>query len=84
MHVCSRHPLPDSAAVVQAEASEAAAGFTRVVIGQLKPDILRQIAEDARGQKLCRALAHLYHYYLHGEEGNQGSKGPREPEPGGV
>lgn len=57
-------------AAMQVPSSESAS-FTRVVIGQLKSDILRQISEDLRGQKLCRALAHLYHYYLHGEEGSR-------------
>ena len=68
----NRHSATDCHSVWCCQAPFAdAASFTRVVIGQLKPDILRQVAEDARGQKLCRALAHLYHYYLHGQEGHQ-------------
>lgn len=40
---------------------EGAAGgsFTRVVVSSLKPEILRQIADDEGGQQLCRrALVH--------------------------
>lgn len=59
--------------------AEAAPGaptaFTRVVIGDLKPDVLAQLARDEGGQALCRELGHLYHYYLHGEGGNRGGKG---------
>lgn len=29
-------------------------GFTRVVVGQIKPDILRQICDDQGGRQLCR------------------------------
>ena len=29
-------------------------GFTRVVVGQIKPDILRQISDDQGGRQLCR------------------------------
>jgi hypothetical protein len=28
--------------------------FTRVVVGQIKPDILAQIASDEGGRQLCR------------------------------
>ncbi len=45
--------------------------FTRVIIGDLKPDILQQLADDAGGAQICRELAHVYHYYLHGEGGNR-------------
>ncbi|KAK9800826.1 hypothetical protein WJX73_002958 [Symbiochloris irregularis] len=64
------------------EAGPDSSSFTRVVIGQLKADILRQVAEDAQGQKLCRALAHLYHYYLHGEDGGKnGGEGGSQQAP---
>lgn len=42
----------------------------RVTIGDLKGEILQQIADDDRGAQVCRELAHMYHYYLHGENGN--------------
>lgn len=45
--------------------------FTRVIIGDLKADILQQLADDAGGAQICRELAHVYHYYLHGEAGNR-------------
>lgn len=44
--------------------------FTRVVIADLKPEVLQQIADADRYEQVCRDLAHLYHYYLHGEYGN--------------
>jgi hypothetical protein len=44
--------------------------FTRVVIGDLKPDVLAQLQDEAGAQALLRDLAHLYHYYLHGARGN--------------
>ena len=43
--------------------------FTRVVVSDLKADILQQFKDDA-AQNVCRQLAHLYHYYLHGPDGN--------------
>lgn len=45
--------------------------FTRVVIADLKPEVLQQISDSARYETVCRDLAHLYHYYLHGEHGNR-------------
>lgn len=44
--------------------------FTRVVIADLKPEVLQQIADSDKYEQVCRDLAHLYHYYLHGEYGN--------------
>jgi hypothetical protein len=49
--------------------------FTRVIIGDVKPDILKQMMGGERATTVCRELAHLYHYYLHGSEGNQGGSG---------
>lgn len=58
--------------------AEAAAGdaesFTRVIVGDLKPDVLQQLAHDDQGLHICRELAHLYHYYLHGEAGNSSTE----------
>ncbi len=61
------------AAEVDADAVEEGIGnsFTRVTIGQLKPTILRQIADEAAMQQLRRDLSHLYHYYLHGPQGSR-------------
>lgn len=47
--------------------------FTRIMVGQVKQSVLRQIADDAGMQQVCRDLSHLYHYYLHGPKGNRGS-----------
>ena len=47
----------------------AGGSFTRVVIGDLKPEVLGAIAEDG-GLSVLRDLAHLYHYYIHGPKGN--------------
>ena len=44
--------------------------FTRVVVADLKAEVLEQIADANRYEQVCRDLAHLYHYYLHGEYGN--------------
>lgn len=46
--------------------------FTRVIIADLKPEVLQQIADATRYEQVCRDLAHLYHYYLHGHHGNLG------------
>jgi hypothetical protein len=57
---------------VAAEAGGAAVGastFTRVIVSDLKADILKQLRDEA-ARNVCRQLAHLYHYYLHGAEGN--------------
>ena len=64
---------------VQPESCGASGAFTRVVIGDLKPDILQQLAEDVGGAQICRELAHLYHYYLHGEAGNKIPQPPVSP-----
>ena len=55
----------------QNEACGEGGSFTRVVVGDLKPDILQQLADDTGGAHICRELAHVYHYYLHGEGGNR-------------
>jgi hypothetical protein len=39
--------------------------FTRVTISNLKQDILDQFQEE-EGASICKQLAHMYHYYLHG------------------
>lgn len=55
---------------VKLNAAGPTSGFTRVMIGDLKPQILRQLADDQGGAKICTELAHLYHYYIHGQDGN--------------
>lgn len=45
--------------------------FTRVLVCDLKSHILDQVCDETQGQYICRELAHLYHYYLHGEHGNR-------------
>eukprot|EP00198_Chlamydomonas_reinhardtii_P012225 XP_001701562.1 predicted protein [Chlamydomonas reinhardtii] len=44
--------------------------FTRVTITDLRPDVLALMANADSGAAVCRDLAHLYHYYLHGPAGN--------------
>jgi hypothetical protein len=51
------------------QASDGAASFTRVLIGNLRPEVLSQLQEEGASQ-LLKDLAHLYHYYLHGVKGN--------------
>lgn len=47
--------------------------FTRVTVADIKPDILQQF-QGEEAENVCRQLAHLYHYYLHGPQGNNGSR----------
>lgn len=54
----------------QAGAAGAAASFTRVVVGDLKPDVLAALADEDAALGVLRDLAHLYHYYTHGPKGN--------------
>ena len=53
--------------------------FTRVVISDLKPEILARLAgrgpAEDHGEGICRQLAHLYHYYIHGGKGGGGDRG---------
>ena len=76
-------PLAQSwvAAETDTGAAEGAGGssFTRVMIGQVKPNILRQIADEPGMQQLCRDLSHLYHYYLHGPQGSRGHRQAGSP-----
>jgi hypothetical protein len=48
----------------------ASPGFTRVVVGDLKPDVLAALSDDEGALGVLRDLAHLYHYYIHGPRGN--------------
>ncbi|PRW58303.1 Structural maintenance of chromosomes flexible hinge domain-containing 1 [Chlorella sorokiniana] len=78
---------PDGGALGDALGGDGTAGtgpsFTRVVIGDLKPDVLRQIMDGEQGGHVCQELAHLYHYYLHGEQGNRDGGGKKERLPNG-
>lgn len=69
-----RHQSPSQAERVvdsqQAQPPPEGHSFTRVIITDLKPEVLEQIADSDRYDQVCRDLAHLYHYYLHGEHGN--------------
>lgn len=46
--------------------------FTRVTVSDVKPEILEQF-QGEEAEHVCRQLAHLYHYYLHGPSGNTGA-----------
>lgn len=46
--------------------------FTRVTVADVKPEILDQF-QGEEAENVCRQLAHLYHYYLHGPSGNSGT-----------
>ncbi|KAF8056436.1 SMCHD1 [Scenedesmus sp. PABB004] len=52
------------------EGGGGAASFTRVLIYDLKPDVLAQLCDEDEGAGVLRDLAHLYHYYLHAAGGN--------------
>ena len=60
-------PSSDGEGVVWAR--KVGGSFTRVVISDLKPEIVERMGSEG----LCPQLAHLYHYYLHGSEGNRRS-----------
>lgn len=47
--------------------------FTRVLVYDLKDEVLEQLSDEDQGATILRDLAHLYHYYLHGENGNDGT-----------
>lgn len=59
--------LPDAAGTA---AGSAGSSFTRVLVYELKPDVLAQLNDGDEGRGVLRDLAHLYHYYLHGPAGN--------------
>jgi structural maintenance of chromosomes flexible hinge domain-containing protein 1 len=64
---------------IQAEvAGDSATGgsdsFTRVTVSNLKAEISKQFTQE-EGHNICRQLAHMYHYYLHGAEGNTRASG---------
>jgi hypothetical protein len=52
-----------------------AASFTRVTVADLRADVLNLVRDSDSGAMVCRDLAHLYHYYLHGPSGNVGGEG---------
>ena len=54
----------------QSHPSSKGHSFTRVIVADLKPEVLQQITDTDRYEQVCRDLAHLYHYYLHGQYGN--------------
>lgn len=56
---------------VDAELMDKASSFTRVIVGNVKSDIIDLISDDNDGSHVCTELAHLYHYYLHGDLGNR-------------
>jgi hypothetical protein len=53
--------------------STESSSFTRVLVYDLKDEVLEQLSDADRGATILRDLAHLYHYYLHGENGNDGT-----------
>lgn len=71
----TEHCFSSTKSWVASELENMEASFTRVIIGDLKPEILRQMVGDGeQGPAICQELAHLYHYYLHGETGNRESR----------
>eukprot|EP00775_Hariotina_reticulata_P002831 gene2831-3124_t len=63
--------------------SSSNASFTRVMVHDLKPDVLEQLLDRDNGQSILRDLAHLYHYYLHGAQGNTFTKSRASQLPNG-
>lgn len=50
---------PGQAALGSGTGSSGSGSFTRVVVGDLKPDVLSQIMDDEEGAVICQELAHL-------------------------
>lgn len=53
--------------------NSSSSSFTRVLVYDLKGEVLEQLTDADKGATILRDLAHLYHYYLHGEKGNDGT-----------
>jgi len=79
-----RHPQPlqrwveeegggDGAAGDEPEAAES---FTRLTIGDLNPAVFAALSYPGGVELLCRELAHVFHYYVHGEGGNREAGAP--------
>ncbi len=73
-------PPPTTAAATSSTAlapppSVPPSSFTRVTITDLRPEVLDLVRDSDCGASVCRDLAHLYHYYLHGPQGNTGASG---------
>lgn len=71
-----QHPLSQEERVADSQQTHPSAechSFTRVIVADLKPEVLQQITDTDRYEQVCRDLAHLYHYYLHGQYGNVAS-----------
>jgi hypothetical protein len=45
-------------------------GWPRKMQGRISLRASTELHGGCAGQQVCRDLAHLYHYYLHGEHGN--------------
>lgn len=56
----------------EADAVTSGDGFTRVTLTKIDKEEIRArlSAGEDNGRAVCRQLAHLYHYYLHGPRGN--------------
>jgi hypothetical protein len=63
-------PLAPTHDAPQAAPAPGGGSFTRVVVGDLKPDALAALSDDESAMGVLRDLAHLYHYYIHGPKGN--------------
>lgn len=55
------------------DGNDSISSFNRVLVYDLKDEVLEQLSDEDRGATILRDLAHLYHYYLHGEKGNDGT-----------
>ena len=50
------------------------ASFTRLTISELKEEIADQIKDKYSCEQICRELAHIYHFYIHGSKGTYGGE----------
>ena len=51
---------------VDGEKTRSKASFTRLTVSELKGDIVKQIKDKYSCEQICRELAHIYHFYVHG------------------
>lgn len=79
---CVQHThIPRSDRCVCRLQASAGPAFTRVIITNLKDRVLDSLRSE-HSDRVCRHLAHLYHYYLHGSQGNVADAPPAKL-PGG-
>ena len=65
-----RHAMPLRQWVEEEAAAGPSNSFTRVIISNLTEPVFAACNAQGGMEQLCRELAHVFHYYLHGPDGN--------------